>query len=113
MLTHAHARTLTPSQARTLLLFTQHVRHVSVYYLPPDAKDPAKDVKELFSVSKHPAMYIRRHAVSLDVPAPLAKSSPKDQEFAQQSAILKAAADCVTRIKDCGGKENMGGERVV
>ena len=45
----------------------------------------------------------------LDTPLTLLKSSPKDQEFAQQSAILKAAAECVAQIKDGGGKDKMEG----
>ena len=87
--------------ARKALLFTQNVRHISVFHLPRESKTPQQPIL-LFEVTKS----LRQDGIlrELSVPVTLSpaaqKLSSEDQFFLKQCNVLRASSEVAKHAGD-------------
>ncbi|KAL9966872.1 hypothetical protein ACROYT_G025008 [Oculina patagonica] len=87
--------------AKTLLLFTQNVRRISVFHLPRDSASSQQPIL-LFEVSK--SLYQGGILRELTVPVTLSPAvknlSTEDQYFLKQCNVLRASSEVAKHIED-------------
>ena len=88
-------------RAKTLLLFTQNVRQVSIFHLPVDCMEPLQP-KLLFQTTKalSQAGIIRELSFAMTLPSHLQNLSRDDQYLLKQSSFLRASSEVAKHTGD-------------
>ncbi|KAL9966873.1 hypothetical protein ACROYT_G025009 [Oculina patagonica] len=87
--------------AKTLLLFTQNVRRISVFHLPREAASFQQPIL-LFEVSKslHQGGILRELTVPVTLSPAVKNLSTEDQYFLKQCNVLRASSEITKHIED-------------
>ena len=89
--------------AKTLLLFTQNVRQVSIFHLPRDSTERTQpDLIFEMTKSLSQSGILREVAVPVSLPSALKNLSKADEFFLKQSNFLRASSEVAKRIGDAG-----------
>ncbi len=84
--------------AESLLLFTQNVTEITLYHLPPHAKD-ATHATEVFKVCKTPVKILRELDYPIEISDSAKQRSSSTQVFVKQNNILKASKHAINQIR--------------
>ena len=85
--------------AKSLLLFTQNIRRISIFHLPKSTQANPK-AQLMFEVTKSLAKVMRELTVSVTLPATARKLSKDDQKLLQQCNVLQASSEVARSTRD-------------